>query len=118
MSGVRAEGLVALDLRAAQSRHYRERGIARFVFELTSALVEHHPDLVGSVLVDPDAPPVRHLDAIAESGRLTTPARWEARERVFHAMSPFDLDVPVRQLWPRRAIGVHGVLHRDRRYEL
>jgi glycosyltransferase involved in cell wall biosynthesis len=94
---------VALDLRAAQSRHYRERGIARYAVDFACAVVEHDPELVGSVIVDPDLPPVQGIDAIAASGRLTAPAAWKARERLFHVMSPFDLDVPIRQLWPRRA---------------
>jgi glycosyltransferase involved in cell wall biosynthesis len=94
---------VALDLRAAQSRAYRERGIARYALNLIGALSEHHPDIVGSVLVDPDRPPVPDLGPILDSGRLRTPGTWPATEQVFHAMSPFDLEVPVAELWPRSA---------------
>jgi glycosyltransferase involved in cell wall biosynthesis len=94
---------VALDLRAAQSRSYRERGIARYVRNLVGALVEHFPELVGSVIVDPDRPPVPDLDRILASGRLRTPGTWPATERIFHAMSPFDLEVPIAELWPRAA---------------
>jgi glycosyltransferase involved in cell wall biosynthesis len=94
---------VALDLRAAQSRHYRERGIARFAVDYACAMVEHDPELVGSVIVDPELPPIQGIDALAASGRLVAPAAWKARERLFHVMSPFDLDVAIRQLWPRRA---------------
>ena len=94
---------MALDLRAAQSRSYRERGIARYVLSLVGALVEHFPEVVGSVLVDPDRPPAPDLDRVLASGRLVTPGTWRARERIFHAMSPFDLEVPVSELWPRPA---------------
>lgn len=103
MRAARAHGTVALDLRAAQSRIYRERGIARYALNLVAALVEHHPELVGSVIVDPDRPPAADLDRVLPSGRVRTPGTWPAEERIFHAMSPFDLEVPVSELWPRAA---------------
>lgn len=91
-------GRVVLDLRAAQSPHYRERGIARYAADLAASLAAGQPGRLGAVLVDgalaaPPMPP--------EVARLATSEPGWPEGGVFHLQSPFELDVPVRRLWPR-----------------
>ncbi|MCU4187333.1 glycosyltransferase [Acidiferrimicrobium sp. IK] len=96
-------GAVTVDLQAAQSAGYRDRGVARYALDFTTSLVERHPDLLEQVVLDPDLPPVgvEHLMAQA---RVTRSGSWSpgADGGIFHVLSPFELAVGVRRLWPRR----------------
>jgi glycosyltransferase involved in cell wall biosynthesis len=93
-----------LDLQAVQSPTYRERGVARYALDFATALARTAPDLLDQVLVRPDLPAVTgHEPAL--DGVLTSSPRWDRAGGVFHALSPFDLETPVRELWPREASG-------------
>jgi glycosyltransferase involved in cell wall biosynthesis len=92
---------VILDLQAAQSPTYRERGVARYAVDFTDALVRTVPDLVDQVLLRPDLPPLNDLPEALGRGPLTTAADWSRLGGVFHALSPFDIATPVREIWPR-----------------
>ncbi len=92
-----------VDLQAAQSPDYRERGIARYGVELVNALVQMEPIPVDQVLVRSDLSPVHMPAPIEKSGALTTRPDWSERGGIFHAVSPYDLEVPVRLIWPREA---------------
>jgi glycosyltransferase involved in cell wall biosynthesis len=96
------DGPVVLDLQAAQSATYRERGVARYVVDYAAALVRTDPEILDQILVRPDLRPIDGLEpAVA---RLTTDTPdWDRSGGVFHALSPFDLDTPVRDIWPREA---------------
>ena len=94
---------VVLDLQAAQSPAYRERGVARYALDFAAALVRTVPELVDQVLFRPDLPPVRDLPPALVDGPLTTSAHWDRPGGVFHALSPFDIGTPVREVWPREA---------------
>ena len=97
------EAPVVLDLQAAQSPTYRERGVARYALDFAAALVRTVPELVDQVLLRPDLPPVTDLPPALADGPLTTRARWDRPGGVFHALSPFDIGTPVREIWPREA---------------
>jgi glycosyltransferase involved in cell wall biosynthesis len=96
-------GSVIIDLQAAQSPHYRERGIARYALDYTAAVTSLAPDLFSQVLLNPRLPGPESVQHIRDHAEVTTEASWPALGGVFHALSPFELDIPVTQLWPRQA---------------
>src|SRR5262245_21185277 len=97
-------GSVWLDARGAQSPAHGERGIPRYVAEHSRALVENSPELIGSIGIDPAAPPPPSLDPLMGSGVLT----WHSKTRVagrpvpsiYHVMSPFEVPIPYEDIWP------------------
>ena len=97
-------GPVALDLVAAQSPSYRNRGIARHGRAYTEALLRRHPELVGSVLLHPELPPVGGLEGVIASGKATAWQDWRGGESVFHLTSAFEPEMPAKVLWPRLAV--------------
>ncbi len=94
---------VVIDLQAAQSPHYRERGIARYALDFTRAVTRAAPQLVNQVLVNPAMPVISGLEPIREKVTVTTEPDWSEASKIFHVLSPFELDVPVSDLWPRQA---------------
>jgi len=104
MRGAGSRGGATLDLRAAQSPAYRERGVGRYALGLTRALVAGHPGLVSRIRVDADLAPVDGLGDLGGSGLLSTATvsrDGTDRGGTYHLMAPFDLDVPLTDLWPR-----------------
>src|SRR5579871_1013385 len=87
-----------------QSAGYRERGVARYTQEFASALLQRHPDYIDRLLLNPELPPPSDAGALVASGRLTVepgPAATNgAGPSIFHALSPFELSVPLPSLWP------------------
>ena len=103
MTPALADAPVVLDIQAAQSPTYRERGVARYALDFTAALIRTAPDLVDQVLVRSDLPPVTALPEALAGGVVTAVPRWDRAGGVFHALSPFDIETPVRRIWPREA---------------
>ncbi|HUE60666.1 MAG TPA: glycosyltransferase [Acidimicrobiales bacterium] len=99
----RANGSVTIDLQAAQSPHYRERGIARYALDYTKSVTRAAPELFGQVLVNPKLPLTPGVDDLRRYATVTALPDWDGGGRVFHVLSPFELDIPVAQLWPRQA---------------
>ena len=77
--------------------------MARYALDFTAALVRTVPDLVDQVLVRSDLPPVTTLPEELADNVVTAVPRWDRRGGVFHALSPFDIETPVRRIWPREA---------------
>jgi glycosyltransferase involved in cell wall biosynthesis len=98
-----ADAPVIVDLQAAQSPTYRERGVARYVLEYAAALVRTVPDLIDQVLMRSDLPPVTAVPQSLTGGVITSVPEWDRAGGVFHALSPFDIETPVRRIWPREA---------------
>lgn len=61
------------------------------------------PDLVRQVLLNPRLPGVDLPEGLSKAVTAGEMPEWPAAGGVFHALSPFDLDVPLRDLWPREA---------------
>ena len=97
MTPAAADAPVVLDLQAAQSPTYRERGVARYALDYAAALVETVPDLVDRVLTRSDLPPVTDVPPALTGGVMTAVPDWDRAGGVFHALSPFDIDTPVRR---------------------
>ena len=95
-------GPVVVDLQALQSPDFRGRGIARYAFELAVALEAGHPDMVCRYLLNPDLPPPSDLGPLLGSGKVEYSGVPDSA-RVLHALSPFELGVPIDRVWPRWA---------------
>jgi glycosyltransferase involved in cell wall biosynthesis len=96
-------GRVVIDLVAAQSPSYRERGIARHSIDFTAAMLARHPELIERVLLHPELPPAGGMEDVVASGKAVGTPDWPGIGGVFHATSAFEPEVPIRALWPRLA---------------
>jgi glycosyltransferase involved in cell wall biosynthesis len=94
---------VVLDVQGIQSRTFGERGVARYLVELTAALERWFPAAVDRYLVNPALPAARGLDLLPPSQRTGTAADISASSRVYHLGSAFEPDVPLDGLWPPAA---------------
>jgi glycosyltransferase involved in cell wall biosynthesis len=97
---------VVFDLQAVQSRDYGERGIARYVRELSTALEARHPELIGAYALNPDLPIPASVEPLGPRARLVDDVDRDAAT-VWHSASPFEV-VTIDRLWPRwtRRLGV------------
>lgn len=97
-------GSVWLDARGATSEAHGERGVRRYVGEHTLAVVESAPELIGSVGLDPNAPPPPFLSPLMGRGIL----RWHAPRLspdaptpgIYHVLSPFEVPLEFQDVWP------------------
>ena len=99
-------GLVVLDLQALQNPGLRDRGVARYAYELAVALEREHPQLVGRYLLNPDLLPPGDLGPLLGSGKVDYAGVSDPvvpGARVLHAFPPFDPGVPIGRIWPRWA---------------
>lgn len=99
-------GPVVLDIQALQSPDFRGRGIARYAYELATALERDHPELVGAYLLNPDLPPPGDLGPLLGSAKVDyadSPTAVHDGARLLHVLSPFELQVPIDRVWPRWA---------------
>jgi glycosyltransferase involved in cell wall biosynthesis len=95
---------VVLDIQGTQSRAHGDRGIARYLRELSGALAQWHPQMVDAFVLNPDLPPPGGIETLSALGHL---ARTDAVGRVpgsavYHVGSPFE-HVPIDRLWPPQA---------------
>jgi glycosyltransferase involved in cell wall biosynthesis len=98
---------VWLDAQGAQNRAHFDRGIPRFINEQLRHVVQQAPDQIRAVALNPALPLTGNLNWLLGSGRI----RWDGGlgprptplPRIYHAMSPFELDRSLDDLWPRWA---------------
>ena len=99
-----APGSVWVDAQGAQSVHYAERGIGRYIGEQISAVTDVAPGAIGSVHLDPDQSIPSVLDPLIGSGLLHWAPNRSAPEAglpaVYHVTSPMDLTASLDDLWP------------------
>src|ERR1700730_17788528 len=99
-------GPLILDLQALQSPHHRDRGIGRWSFEFTRALCEVRPDLVGAILLNPTLPEPDDLGELAATGKVHRAGDADLSSgRIYHVLSPFELDEPLWRVWPPTRTG-------------
>jgi glycosyltransferase involved in cell wall biosynthesis len=93
---------VVLDIQATQSAGYRERGVARYTQEFAQALLQRHPGYIDRLLLNPDLPPPSGAGPLVSSGKLMVdPGNGNGHgPAIFHALSPFELSVPLPAIWP------------------
>jgi len=104
--GAPGNGPVVVDLAALQSPTSRGRGIGRYAMSWALALERARPDLVGSYLLDPELPPPGEAEELLATGKVAyagSPGAVSASTRVFHSLSPLDLALPQRTVWPEAA---------------
>lgn len=101
-----SERSIWLDVTGAQNREHFDRGIPRYVRDHAMALVAHAPTAIAGVGLNGGLPLTANLDGLVGTGLL----RWSAERPadlpdVFHVMSPFELQLPLEQVWPEWARG-------------
>jgi glycosyltransferase involved in cell wall biosynthesis len=94
---------VVFDVQGIQSRTFGERGVARYLVELTAALEEWFPAAVDRYLVNPDLPVARGLDLLPPADRIGTVDDIPPPNGVYHLGSAFEPDVSIDGLWPPAA---------------
>lgn len=98
---------VVFDIRAVQSRHHGERGIARYVNSLGAALEEIEPGLVTDYLIDPAFPLPPAAEWAIRTGRCRgrddVPSWLRAERGVFLIGSPFEESNDPEGVLPRWA---------------
>jgi glycosyltransferase involved in cell wall biosynthesis len=96
-----ADGPLILDLQALQSPHHRDRGIGRWSFEFTKALWAARPDLIGAILLNPALQDPDDLGVLAATGKVHRAGDIDLTSaRIYHVLSPFELDEPLARVWP------------------
>jgi glycosyltransferase involved in cell wall biosynthesis len=95
---------VWVDAQGAQSVHYAERGIGRFIGEQLSAVSERGPELIRSVNLDPGQAIPRVLRPLIGSELLHWAPNHHAPARplpaIYHVASPMDLTTSLEAMWP------------------
>lgn len=96
-----------LDVQGAQNLAHFDRGIPRFIAESSRRILRTHPEAVASVGLNPELPLSGNLAWLLGTGlaQWTTSRSPERRPAIYHAMSPFEMDRPIAQLWPQWARG-------------
>jgi glycosyltransferase involved in cell wall biosynthesis len=97
-------GSVWLDARGTQSIGHAERGIARYVTEHSSALLDLAPETIGWLGFSPDVPVPPSAEPLLGSDKAT----WQSNARgpagaapsIYHVMSPFEADLELEEIWP------------------
>jgi glycosyltransferase involved in cell wall biosynthesis len=90
--------MIVYDLQAVQSAAHGERGIARYVAELASALARRHPDVVDAFAFNDRLPHVGRLDTLQLGGRLQPFSALRGQiVDVVHVNSPFEL-LPIHEV--------------------
>lgn len=96
---------VLLDIQGAQSVDHRDRGIARYVLELASALESAHPGHIRQFLLNPDLAPPGRFEALLATGKVARSDSCDPPEEgILHIVSPYELSVPLSRLWPDFAV--------------
>jgi glycosyltransferase involved in cell wall biosynthesis len=97
-------GSVWVDAQGAQSVHFAERGIGRFIGEQLRALRELAPDAIGAVHLDPDQAIPSALEPLIGTDLLHWAPNHSAprsgRPAIYHVASPMDLTTSLDQMWP------------------
>ena len=92
---------VYVDVQGVQSKDHGERGIARYILETSKSLTVDHPGVVDAFTVNPYLAVPFSLEPLLAAGRLhPQPAIRPLPGDVLHVASPFEMHVPMRQLWP------------------
>jgi glycosyltransferase involved in cell wall biosynthesis len=96
-------GPVLLDIQAIQSVGHPERGIARYVREVSTALLDARPDLIGGLVVNPDLPGLAPTDDLARAGLVVSSDRVVPGPGVYHVLSPYEPDLAIDRIFPAGA---------------
>ena len=105
-------GTICLDAQGAQSPQHHDRGIARYIVEHVRALYRARPEVLHSVLLNPNLPLSGSLSWLLGDGGLgwstgdgRVMRRPQPRPPLYHVMSPFELQHTLDELWPAWARG-------------
>lgn len=103
MSGA-AAGAVITDIQGLQSTSYRDRGIARYTFELVDAVRRRDPSVYAALVLNPDLAAPTFIEPLIASRLLRFSDEVDLGDAaVWHVTSPYELTVAPERLVPRRA---------------
>ena len=92
---------VLFDIQGVQSRAHGERGIARYLNELATALERDHSELVSRFVLNRQLPVPPNIGSLGRADKLDFTDRVDPERRtVYHIGSPVELEVPIDGLWP------------------
>jgi glycosyltransferase involved in cell wall biosynthesis len=99
-----AQRSVFLDAQGAQNPWSQDRGIPRYTIEHLLGLLEIAPEIVHTIGVNPRLALPGKLDPLFGTDLL----EWSVEGRrpsgrqpaIYHVMSPFELGIPIGELWP------------------
>jgi glycosyltransferase involved in cell wall biosynthesis len=99
------EASLHLDLQGAQNRAHFDRGIPRYINEVARETLRQRPEGVAGVGLNPRLPLGGNLAWLFGSGlaRWTTSLPPERLPRIYHVMSPFEMDRSIDEIWPHWA---------------
>src|SRR5919201_3166431 len=101
---------VLVDIQAVQSPAHGERGIARYVLNLATALERLHSELVAGYLLNPALPVPGTVEPLLGRGRISFSDRVSPEDvRIQHVASPIE-NVPLEQLLPPYTRGLRVVV--------
>jgi glycosyltransferase involved in cell wall biosynthesis len=99
---------LVVDVQGIQNPHHPERGIARYVRELSTALELHGGDVIDCFVANPRLGLVDGLEPLIGSGRLSWNDQAGPPDRglghrpfVYWATSIFELGMSLDDVWPR-----------------
>jgi glycosyltransferase involved in cell wall biosynthesis len=91
------------DIQGVQSAAHGERGISRYLTELSRALERWHPGSVARYLLDPQLAVPGSIEPLAATGKVTFTDRANPGEAsIYHVGSPFEF-ISLDRIWPRFA---------------
>ena len=92
---------VFFDIQGVQSRAHGDRGIARYLLELASALERTHSKLVAQFVLNRRLAVPGSVEPLSGTGKLDFADRLPSPPvGIYHIGSPVELDVPLDDLWP------------------
>lgn len=98
-----AAGAVVADVQALQSPSHRDRGIARYTYELVDAVQALAPSTYAALVLNPDLAAPARIEPLVATGLLRFSDEAVVGDSVvWHVMSPYELTVPLERLVPRR----------------
>jgi glycosyltransferase involved in cell wall biosynthesis len=115
VTAARGDGSVVVDLQAVQSVEQRHRGIPRYIANLTAAVEDLDPRVVGVYATNPDlaVPDVDLAEHLLAAGKLrrSDDIDWP-RARLFHIASPMEMTIPIDRILPpaARAAGLPWIV--------
>jgi len=107
MSSSVDENFLVVDVQGVQNPYHPERGIARYVRELSGALLQHGSDSIECFVANPKLGLVDGLEPLIASGSLAwnhpegpVDRNLHSKPMVFWATSVFEIGTSVDDVWP------------------
>jgi glycosyltransferase involved in cell wall biosynthesis len=104
-----AQSFLVIDVQGIQNPHHPERGIARYVRELSRSLLQHADEELECFVANPQLGLVDGLEPLIATGRLSwshpegPSGRALEKPFLYWATSPFEVGTSIDDVWPAYA---------------